>query len=224
MTRSFLLFAVFAIAGWGQVTKPFVRATGEATVSAKPDHVQLSATVTTQGNTAQEAADSNASQMSNLLQQLRTFLGETGDIKSTGYSVYQQQRTPVGSITPLITYVAQNSLSITLFDIAVAGKVIDLAAQSGATSISGLNFGLKDSAPLKREALKQATQQARIKADAISSGVNMKVTNVVALEETGSVSILSPTLSLNLGGSASTPVVSGLVDVRASVTIQAEIQ
>ncbi len=77
--------------------------------------------------------------------------------------------------------------------------------------------------PLKREALKQAAQQARIKADSIASGVNMKVTNVVALEETGSVSIRTPTLSLNLGAS-STPVISGLVDVTASVTIQAEIQ
>ena len=109
-----------------------------------------------------------------------------------------------------------------LNDITLAGKVIDLSAQSGATSISGLNFGLKDSAPLKREALKQAAQQARIKADSIASGVNMKVTNVVALEETGSVSIRTPTLSL--GALSSTPVISGLVDVTASVTIQAEIQ
>ena len=187
MTRLFLLSTVFTLAGFSQVTRPYVRATGDATVSAKPDQVQLSASVTTQGNTAQEASESNAVQMSNLLDKLRSFLGDAGDIKSTGYSVYQQQRTVVGSNTPIITYVASNSVSMILNDITLAGKVIDLSAQSGATSISGLNFGLKDSAPLKRDALKQAAQQARIKADSIASGVNMKVTNVVALEETGSI-------------------------------------
>lgn len=222
MTKIILLSTVFALAGFSQATRPYVRATGEATVSAKPDQVHLSASVTTQGNTAQEASDSNAVQMSNLLDKLRTFLGDAGDIKSTGYSVYQQQRTVVGSNTPIITYVASNSVSMILNDITMAGKAIDLSAQSGATSISGLNFGLKDSTPLKREALKQAAQQARIKADSIASGVNMKVTNVLALEETGSVSIRTP--SLGLAASSSTPVISGLVDVTASVTIQAEIQ
>ena len=212
----------FVFASFGQVSRPYVRATGEATVSAKPDQVQLSASVTTQASTAQEAADTNANQMSNLLQQLRALLGDNGEIKSTGYSVSQQQRSQVGSNTIIISYYATNSISVILFDISIAGKVIDLAAQSGATGISGLNFGLKDPSPLRREALKQATQQARIKADAIASGVNMKVTNVVALEESGSVSVRSP--SLGLAVSASTPVVSGLVDVSASVLIQAEIQ
>ena len=56
-------------------------------------------------------------------------------------------------------YVARNSIEVRVEPIERAGEVIDLAVQSGATSVSSLRFDVKDREALEREALAKAVSR-----------------------------------------------------------------
>ncbi len=202
-------------------TKPYVRASGDATVSVRPDQVKLTASVLTSGNTAQEAADTNATLMTNVIAQLRTVVGNSPDaIKSTGYSVYPITRTVNGN-TLVTSYQAQNTVEVTLGNILLASKVIDTAIAAGATNIGSLVFGLTDPNPSRVEALKKAAQLARTKAEAIASALGLRLGNITVLEESGGIGIR--TFAVGAAAGVATPVQPGLVDVSATVILQADI-
>ena len=63
------------------------------------------------------------------------------------------------------------------------GEILDLAVGSGATSVSGVRFDLKDRAAAEREALKRAVADARARADAAAAGAGVKVDRVLRIEE-----------------------------------------
>ena len=216
----FLSFAM----GQNATSPPYVRATGDAVVSVRPDQVQLTASVVTSGNTAQEAADTNAGVMSKVISQLQAIVGNAPNaIKSTGYSVYPVTRTASNGTTVITSYTAQNTVEVTLTNILLASKVIDTAVQAGATNVGSLLFGLSDPTPFRLEDLKKATLVAKQKADAIASALGMKTAGIMFLEESGSVGIR--TFAVGIAATPnSTPVQVGLVDVTANVTLQAAIQ
>jgi uncharacterized protein YggE len=61
--------------------KPYVQATGEATVSAKPDQAVIEIGVVTQASTATAAAAQNAKRTDEVLAELRKLLGESDQLK-----------------------------------------------------------------------------------------------------------------------------------------------
>ena len=226
MKQFILAIAVFSSFAIAQNTtpRPYVRATGDAVVSVRPDQVKLTASVVNSASTAQEAADTNAGIMTKVISQLQTVVGNSPNaIKSTGYSVYPVTRTATNGTTVITSYTAQNTVEVTLTNILLASKVIDTAVQAGATNVGSLVFGLSDPTPVRLEALKKAAVVAKQKADAIASALGMKTLGITVLEESGSVGIR--TFAVGTAASAnSTPVQIGLVDVTANVTLQAEIQ
>ena len=220
MTRFSLVLILFSTSLMGQ-TRPYVRASGDAIISVRPDQVKLTASVVNSANTAQEAADRNAVLMTNVLTQLRQVVGNAPEaIKSTGYSVYPVTRTN-GNVQ-VTTYTAQNTVEVTLTNILLAAKVIDTAIQAGATNVGSLTFGLSDPGPSRVEALKKAALLARTKAEAIASALGMRLGNITAVEESGTVSIRNFSVAA-LAPTTATPVQPGLVDVSATVTLQADI-
>ena len=144
-------------------------------------------------------------------------------IKSTGYSLFPLFQ-PVGVCqnTPLAGYSAVNAIEVTLTNVLLIGKVIDTAIQSGSTGVGSLTFSVSDPAPYRLDALKKATVAAKAKADAIAAALGMRTTAVTIVEETGSAAIRTRTPGDTAATSA--PVQVGLVDVTASVALQAEIQ
>lgn len=225
MSRVLLLLAVLSfcsITAEAQARRQFIRAVGDATVSVPPDQVKIDIGVTTQASTAQEASTQNANQVSVVLAQLRQLLGLNADIKTINYSVTPNYRFPQGGGTPtLVGYTANNTIEVTLSDVSLSGKVIDTATQGGATTVSGLRFGLKDDQPVRAQALRQAAVQARAHADAIASGLGVRTGAVISAEE-GAVVNIQPRLGA-AAPAAQTPVEPGTLDVHATVTLEVEI-
>lgn len=214
-----LLFC--SLSAQAQARRQFIRAVGEATVSVPPDQVKIDIGVTTQASGAQEASTQNANQVSVVLAQLRQLLGTNADIKTINYSVTPNYRYPQGGGNPtLVGYIATNTVEATLGDVSLAGKVIDTAAQAGATTVSGLRFGLKDEQPARAQALRLAAVQARAHADAIASGLGVRTGAVVSAEE-GAVLNVQP--RTGVAASVPTPIEPGTLDVHATVTLEMEI-
>ena len=204
-----------------------VRASGDATVSVKPDQLRLGVGVTTTAATAQEASDQNATQATAVIAALRKVAGTAGEIKTIGYSVSPNYRYPQGGGTPTLTgYTANNTVEVITSDLSLGGKLIDSSVQAGATNIQSLRFALKDSEAARFEALRLATLQAKRHAEAIATGLNARLGYVIAADEGAAARrVLADTRTVNAaaGGTVPTPVETGMVDVYATVTLEIEL-
>jgi uncharacterized protein YggE len=215
----FLLAALSSVPLAIAQSQPSVQAVGSATVSGEPDQVKVTIGVTTMAATAQEAAAQNATQMTAVQDQIRRVLGPAADIKTIGYSVTPIYRTSAGQPPVLTGYTATNTIEVTAADAASIVKVIDSVGQVGATNIQSLRFTIANDKPLRQQALSAAAKEAIAHAQAIASGLGMKVGNVIAAQEGVSVTPI-------VGGPTAatpTPIEPGLVTVTATVTIAAQL-
>lgn len=217
------MLALFSASAYAQfpVRRPSVRASGQGSVSVKPDQVKVDVSVITQAATAQDASDQNAGQTAAVLAALNALLGANADIKTIGYSITPNYRYPPGGGTATLTgYTATNSIEVTLGTLSMAGRVIDTATQAGANSIQGLQFSLKDPEPARQQALRLATMQAKAHADAMAGGLGAKVGAVISVQE-GAATSVTPVLAG--AGAAATPIQPGMIEVTATVTLEAEL-
>jgi uncharacterized protein len=210
--------------------KPYVLATGEATVSAKPDQAIIEIGVVTEDSTAVAAAAQNARQTGAVLADLRKLLGGSSRLKTTTYSMRPSYRYPKpGAAEVIAGYIATNVVEVTLNDLTndltQVGKVIDAATQSGANHIQHLEYRLKDSRAVRGKALREGAEQAKASAEAIASGLGLKVVGVLSAEE------VTPEEGFGMakkatpppGTGPATPLEIGMIDIGATVTLRVEI-
>jgi uncharacterized protein YggE len=210
------------------VDKPYVQATGEATVSAKPDQAVVEIGVVTQGPTAMAVAAQNARQTDAVLADLHKLLGGSNRLKTTSYSVRPNYQYPKPGAAAAITgYVANNIVEVTLDDLTQVSKVIDGATQSGANSIQKVQYRLKNSRLVRGQALREAAEEAKASAEAIAAGLGLRVVRVLSAEEAMSEESFGIAKKAPPppppGPAPATPVEVGLIEVSATVTLRAEI-
>ena len=231
MRKSYLLLSAFTLFGLiaqaqapVALARPFVVAFGEATVSTLPDEARVQFSVVTQAMTAQAASTQNANVVTAVLAALRSLLGPNPDFKTLSYSLNPNYSTPRdGSQPVIIGYTASNTIEVKLIsDPSLIGRVIDAGIQAGANRVQGLQLGLKDDQPLRLQALKLATTQAKAHADAMASGLGLKTGAAIAIQEGSAVNIQPLRLGV-AAADATTPVEIGSVNVRATVTLQIEL-
>jgi len=106
------------------------------------------------------------------------------------------------------------------------GLVIDAAMKAGGNQLQGVHFALRNDLSVREQALKEAVKAASQKAKAISEALDVKIIEVIEVNE-GSVSVRVPpqriTASLARVEAAATPVSPGQLTVSASVTIRYRI-
>jgi len=215
----FVLIAISGIPALAQTSAGTIQATGTASVSAKPDQAQISLSVVTDGATAQDAAQQNATLANSVIAALTNALGSSGTLETTGYSLYARYGSGVNA--GVVGYTASNSIQVTTTDLTLVGKLIDTANQAGANNVGGLSFGLQNSDPIRQQALTLAAKQATTHAAAIASGLGSKAGAVISAQE-----VVASVVSANVPGvalSASTPVVTGTLSVSATVTVTVQL-
>lgn len=206
--------------------KPYVQATGEATLSAKPDRAVVDIGVVSQATTAAAAAAQNAKQTTAVLADLDRVLGPGKKLRTTSYSVQPNYQTAKPGSTPTISgYTATNTVEVTLDDLDLVGKVLDAATGAGANVIQRLQYELKDPSSVHAQALREAAEKAKAAAEAIAAGLGVKVVRILSSEEQvgGGAVFGSQRVSLAVAPITPTPVEAGTIDVTATVTVRAEI-
>jgi hypothetical protein len=211
----------------GRPLPPSIRVMGQATVSARPDQAQINIGVVTQAPAAQEASAQNARQTDAVLAELRRTLGAGADIRTASYAISPNYRYPREGGQPTITgYTATNVVQVKTDRLADVGKVIDVATASGANTIQGLQFTLKDEAAARLKALGDAAVKARTQAQALATALGLKIVRVLSVVE-GEPTVVHPmrveALAARAGPAAPTPVEPGTIDIRATVTLTVEV-
>ena len=200
----------------------YVQAVGNASVSATPDQALIQLSVVTMAVSATDASNQNATQVNAVLAALAGVLGPNANIKTLSYSLTPNYNFPQNGPQVLTGYTAQNTVQVTLTDLSLIGKVIDTGIQSGANRVQGLSFGLQNDQPVRTQALKAATVQAKANADAMAAGLGLTTGSIILIQE-GATVTPSPVLLAAASAAPSTPIETGVVNIQASVTIQVSI-
>jgi uncharacterized protein YggE len=197
-----------------------IQAIGSATIPVNPDQAKLAVGVVTQGATAQDAGQQNATLTTTVLNALKGVLGTAGSIQTISYSISPRYSTTQGQPSVIIGYTASNTVEVTTTDLSIIGRLIDTANQAGANSVGNLSFGLQNPEPYKEQALGQAAKEAQAHATAIAAGLGAKTGVVIAAQEGSSV---TPILASGALAATSTPILTGTVSVSANVTISVQL-
>lgn len=208
--------------------EPSVVVTGEGLVQAVPDRAWVSITAESRASNPREAQRRNTEAMIPVQAKLRAAGIPADAIKTVAYDL-QQEWDFVKDRRVSRGYVARNTIEVRVDDITRVGEVIDMAVGSGATSVGGIRFDLKDRTRLEREALRLAVADARGKAEAAAAGAGQTLARIVRIEEQGVVSrppvpyMAREAVSLQ-SADAAPPISAGQMDLRAQVTLTAELK
>ena len=203
-----------------------VVASGEATVKRAPDRAWVTIAAESRAKTPREAQQMNAEAMSSVLAKLKSSGIPQDAIRTTAYDL-QPEFDYANNKRTLRGYVARNAVDVRVDDLARLGDVLDVAVGAGATSVSNIRFDLKERAAAEREALRQAVEDARARATAAAAGAGMKIDRILRIEEHGSEPVPLPRQMMTVTAdarAATTPVVPGELEIRASVRLTAAIK
>lgn len=229
LTSIALPFLAHAQDARSPMRRQVVRATGEASLTAKPDQARLSAGVITHAATAEEAVQQNATQTTAVLDALKKVVGANGEIKTSNYSVSPQYKYEQGHSPEIDGYQASNTVEVTLNDLTLVGKVIDSAGHAGSNNINSISFTLKNDQAVRAKAIAEATKQARANAEAIAQALNVRVVGVASAETVepgGNPRPMTPMFSMmgRQAMAAPTPVETGTLDIHATVSVTLEVE
>lgn len=190
--------------------------TGDGSVDATPDHASVALSVIVQRPTAHEAQQQNAATMA---QVVRAIIGAgipQAAIKTTTVSLYPQRRPDSGGTGPIIGYQFVNRVVVTVDDISRVGQVIDAGVGAGANGVDSVEWGLRDTATYRAQALRIAVQNAQATANAIASAAGVSGLRLIRIEQAGAV--VGPRLAVGVMQAApATPVLPGTMPVNAEV-------
>jgi uncharacterized protein YggE len=208
--------------------EPVVVTSGEGLVQAVPDRAWITIGAESRASTAREAQKRNVEAMAPVLAKLKAAGVPAEAIRTIAYDV-QYEWDYVNNKRVGRGYVARNTIEVRVDTIDRVGEYLEIAVGSGATSLGGLRFDLKDRAKLEREALRLAVADARTKAEAAAAGAGRAIDRIIRIEE-GPLDggpIPMPRMArqeLQAGVAAAPPISTGQMEIRARVALTAVIK
>jgi uncharacterized protein len=212
-----------------EAARPFVRASGEATITARPDRATVAVGVMTEAPTAEAAAAQNAKRTDAVVARLKQLLGPQAQLRTIGYNLSENRRYPRDGGTPTVVgYIANNTVEATIDDLSLVGKVLDGATKAGANNVQRLQFTLKDEQQARAEALQAAAKNARRAAEAMASALGLKVVRVLSMSDTEQPPVrpmmeMARMAAPQAMADTTTPIEPGTLEIRASVTLVVEV-
>jgi uncharacterized protein len=205
---------------------PVVVTTGEGIVEAAPDRAWITIAAETRAGNPREAQRRNTEAMTPVIDRIRGAGIAADAIRTIGYDLQQEwdytnnQRVSRG-------YVAHNTIEVRVDAIDRVGELLELAVGSGATTVGGVRFDLKDRKKLEREALRLAVEDARTRADAAASGAGRTVDRVLRIDpaDDGGGPTPMPRVAFAAAKAAdAAPIAPGQLQIRSQVTLTSALK
>ncbi len=196
-------------------------------VRGMPDRAMISAGVVTQAPDAQTALRRNAEQMAKLLAALRAAGIADKDIRTQSIALTPQYRYPANEAPVLTGYQANNSLAISIAEIARVGGVIDVLVKQGANEINGPHFVLSQRPMMEDQARQEAVRQFQARAALYAKALGLHVRRILSLSEAvepagppmpflmARAAAVEPKTTLSAGQEDVAVTVSGIVELGA---------
>jgi uncharacterized protein YggE len=159
-----------------------ITVTGSAQLSVAPDEAVVSLGVRTQAQGAQDALDQNSAKMQKVLDALRALGLGDADLATSNIDLSPRYDNNGQAI---LGYDASNTVEATVHDLSKVGRVIDAGVATGANIAGGISFRTSETNKGVANALANAVEDAKGKADAMAAAANATVGNVVTINQPG---------------------------------------
>jgi uncharacterized protein len=192
---------------------PFLRFTGTGKVTMRPDRGTITFQTHGTGSTMVLAQNQASASMRAVIHRLGADGVAKADMQTSGVSGGPRPRQG--------DYTADQSLTVTVHDLARTGRILADGAAAGATSVYGVDFSIAEQNHAYDQALAAAVRDARAKADAAAAVAGLHVSGVVSVDESQSQPMYYATAAAGamLERSPAVPVQRGTQQVSAQVTV-----
>jgi uncharacterized protein YggE len=212
-----------------RITK--VTVAGEAIAKVEPDVAVLVLSVVTQSGQAITAQQENARKSEAVAKAIQATAGSNAEIKTSDYSLQPQYDYRNNRLPKIIGYDARNSVIVTMSDLKNVGAIVDAASRAGANSVDRVSFVLRQTSPVRGQALADATQQAMNKAQSIAQALGGRVLRVVEEHEEAAAANVSQMnyeaaidSEARMATKPTTPIEAGQLSIRSNVQLIVEVE
>ncbi|WP_158554702.1 SIMPL domain-containing protein [Methylovirgula sp. 4M-Z18] len=168
--------------------KPEISVSGEGAVFVQPDIAELDLGVLSIAKTAQEALAANAKATQSVVAALKGAGIADKDMQTSSLAL-QPEFPPLSpssqstGIPAIVGYRAENSITITVRDVAQTGDLLDKATANGANSNVGIGFRVSNPAYPLDEARQAAVADAKHKAEIYAAAAGLKLGPLISLSD-----------------------------------------
>lgn len=225
MIAALFLLSVPAAAQEQPLNIPVVVTQGHATIQRTPDRAIVNAAVETRAGNPRDAQRQNSEAMTAVLARLASAKISKESIRTSGYNVQQEFDYANGKRVAR-GFVARNAIEVRIDDMARVGEILDAVVQSGATSVDGVRFDLRDRDAVEREALRMAVADAQARAEAAAAGAGRTIDRILRIEESRDGPVV-PMMRLAMASAPaeqSVPMEPGSIEVQARVSLTAALK
>lgn len=223
------LIACSCMTAQAEDSRRSITTTGNGVVIAQNNRAVMYLAVETMSPNAKQAAQDNANIMTKVKHAVIGAGAAPDKIETDNYTMYPVYEYDKGKVKSR-KYEVNNRMKVVVEDLTKAGTVMDAAISAGANRIENIMFTVRNPGKYKDDALREAAQDARRKADIIAASLGKTVTNIISVTD-NSVRVSPRNYMMNArmaGGndmaeSATTPVEGGDAKVESSVTVVFEI-
>ncbi len=204
-----------------------VFATGSALARLPPDRVLISVGVETTDKTAIDALSLNSELMNNIIFELRGDGLKPNETRTSFFNIFPLYNyTESGTRLNVSGFTVTNTVQIESSNLDNASQWIDTAVVSGANSINSIDFSVteKKLEDTRSKLIADAIGNAKQKAEAAASALQLSITGVKSIVVDGTTNIPPPVPlpyfrdSVGETASSSTPIIPGEQEVFVSVS------
>ncbi len=211
-------------AGGGAVEQPHtISVTGNGIAYGKPDIAIAQIGVQTRDENPGRAVSENTEKMNAVITALKELGIEEKDIQTSNFSVYAQQNYDTNGVPTDYTYVADNTVSVTIRNLSKVGDALGKAVAAGANSIYGVSFGVSDQSALEAEARDKAMADARARAEQLAAAAGVTLDQPMNISEYsyGPAPVAADVRAIEqaFGGAGPVPVSTGQIQVNLQVSV-----
>ena len=215
------LFTLMASAQQQTQTIPQISVSGEGKVSVKPDYVVITLGVENTGKEAGEVKKLNDDTVDKVLKFIKSFGIPSSDYQTTNVSLnknYNYEK-------KIYSYVANQSLSITLKDVTKYDALMMGLVNQGINDINQVEFKSTKIEEYKSTARKEAIKSAKRKAEDFAGTLGQKVGKAILITDTNATVTPIPMLMKSAGwlmAAEATPqqtLAVGEIEVTATVNV-----
>lgn len=243
-----LSMAALALAGWAclatgasaqqmTLTKdslPQITTTGTARATDKPDQATIFLGVRIEKPTAKEAADEASKASKTFLADLRGQGITDADIRTQQSQIapiYDQERAPNGNMTRKQRgFMAVQTFSVKVRDVAKAGDIARRAVQNGANIFNGVHFELANPQARRIALGAEAAKAAKAEAEAYANAMGLKLGRIMVIQRPDVEApryAAAPAMRMQAadagGGETPIPLEPGVVESEATMSVTWEL-
>ena len=171
-------------------TTPNVRtlsSSGHGEIYIAPDIAYINIGVHTEADDVSTALLDNNTQAQQVSDALQALGVDVKDIQTTSFNVYPMSDYGTDGKVSRKYYAVDNTVYITVRDLSSLGKLLDAVVRSGANTINGISFDIKDKDSATAKARDMAIEKAISEAQSIATAAGVKLGDLqsVSISTTG---------------------------------------